>query len=189
MIASLVAQMVKHLPAMRRPRFNSWVGKISWRRKWQHTPVLLPGESHGQRSLVGYSPWGLKELDMTSLSLSWRPTRSSRTNTQKRCPFHHRGLECKSRKSRNTWIIGKFGLGIQHEAGQGLTEFCQENTLIIANTLFQQHKRQLYIWTSPEGQCWNQIDYILCSWRWRSSIQSWDWLWLRSWTSYCKIQT
>ena len=44
---------------------------------------------------------------------------------KKRCPFHHRGLECKSRKSRNTWITGKFGLGIQHEAGQGLTEFCQ----------------------------------------------------------------
>ena len=39
-----------------------------------------------------------------------------------------------------------------------------------ANTLFQQHKRQLYTWTSPDGQYWNQIDYILCSWRWRSSI-------------------
>ena len=47
------------------PGFNSWVGKISWRRKWQSTPVLLPGKSHGQRSLVGYSPLGLKELDTT----------------------------------------------------------------------------------------------------------------------------
>ena len=42
-----------------------WVGKIIWRRKWQYTPVLLPGKSHGQRSLVGYSPWGRKESDMT----------------------------------------------------------------------------------------------------------------------------
>ena len=44
---------------------DRWVGKIPWRRKWQPTPVFLPGESHGQRSLVGYSPWGGKELDMT----------------------------------------------------------------------------------------------------------------------------
>ena len=49
---------------------------------------------------------------------------------------------------------------------------CQENTLVIANTLFQQHKRRLYAWTSPDGQHWNQINYILCSQRWRSSIQS-----------------
>ena len=53
-----------------------------------------------------------------------------------------------------------------------LTEFCQQNTLVIANTLFQQHKRRLYLWTSPDDQYWNQIDYILCSQRWRSSIQS-----------------
>ena len=45
--------------------FDPWVGKIPWRRKWQSTPVLLPGKSHGQKSLVGYSPWGRKELDMT----------------------------------------------------------------------------------------------------------------------------
>ena len=51
-------------------------------------------------------------------------------------------------------------------------EFCQENALVIANTLFQQHKRRLYTWTSSEGQLRNQIDYILCSERWRSSIQS-----------------
>ena len=53
-----------------------------------------------------------------------------------------------------------------------LIEFCQENALIIANTLFQHHKRRLYTWTSPDGRYQNQIDYILCSQRWRSSIQS-----------------
>ena len=62
---SLVAQTVQHLPARREIGFNPWVGKIPWRRKWQPTPVLLPGKSHGWRSLVGYSPWGRKELDMT----------------------------------------------------------------------------------------------------------------------------
>ena len=69
-------------------------------------------------------------------------------------------------------VTGKFGLGVQNEAGQRLTEFCQENALVIANTLFQQHKRRLYTWTSPDGQHQNQIDYILCNQRWRSSIQS-----------------
>ena len=49
-------------------------------------------------------------------------------------------------------VTGKFGLGIQHEAGQRLTELCQENALVIANILFQQHKRRLYTWTSPDGQ-------------------------------------
>ena len=58
------------------------------------------------------------------------------------------------------------------KARQMLTEFCQENALVIANTLFQQHKRRLYTWTSLDGQHQNQIDYILCSQRWRSSIQS-----------------
>ena len=53
-----------------------------------------------------------------------------------------------------------------------LIKFCQENTLVIVNTLFQQHKRRLYTRTSPDGQHWNQIDYSLCSQRWRSSIQS-----------------
>ena len=68
--------------------------------------------------------------------------------------------------------MGKFGLGIQNEAGQRQIEFCQENTLVIVNTLFQQHKRRLYTWTSSDGRHRNQIDYILCSQRRRSSIQS-----------------
>ena len=59
---------------------------------------------------------------------------------QKRCPFHYRGLECKSRSQETPGVTGKFGLGAQNEAGQRLIEFCQENTLVIANTLFQQHK-------------------------------------------------
>jgi len=69
-------------------------------------------------------------------------------------------------------VTGKSGLGVQNEAGQRLTEFCQENALVIANTFFQQHKRRLYTWTSPDGQHLIQIDYILCSQRWRCSIQS-----------------
>ena len=63
--ASLVAQMVQNLPAMQGTSVNPWIGKTPWRRKWQPTPVLLPGEFHGQRSLVGYSPKCHKELDIT----------------------------------------------------------------------------------------------------------------------------
>ena len=63
--ASLVAQLVKNSLQCGRLRFDPWVGKIPWRRKWQPTPVFLPGESHGQRSLVGYSPWGCQESDTT----------------------------------------------------------------------------------------------------------------------------
>ena len=69
-------------------------------------------------------------------------------------------------------VTGKFGLGVQNESGQRQIEFCQENALVIANTLFQQHKRRLCTWTSRDGQHQNQIDYILCSQRWRCSIQS-----------------
>ena len=69
-------------------------------------------------------------------------------------------------------VTGKFGLGVRSEAGQRLIEFCQENALATANTLFQQHKRRLYTWTSPDDQHRNHIDYIHCSQRWRSSIQS-----------------
>ena len=58
-------------------------------------------------------------------------------------------------------VTGKFCLGMRNEAGQRLIVFCQENALVIANTLFQQHKRRLYTWTSPDGQHQNQIDYIL----------------------------
>ena len=92
------------------------------------------------------------------------------THTQK-CTFHYKGLECKSRKS-TPGVTGKFDLGICNEAEQRLIEFCQENALVIANTLFQQHNRRLYTWTSPDGQHRYQNDYILCSQRWRNSIQS-----------------
>ena len=80
-------------------------------------------------------------------------------------------MKCKSRSQEIPGVTGKFGLGLQNEAGQMLVEFCQENALVIANTLFQQHKRRLYTWTSPDGQHRNQIDSILCSQRWRSSSQ------------------
>ena len=69
-------------------------------------------------------------------------------------------------------ITDKFGLGVKNNTGPRLTEFCQEDALVIANTLFQQHKRRLYTWTLLNGQYQNQTDYLLCSQRWKSSVQS-----------------
>ena len=63
-------------------------------------------------------------------------------------------------------VTGKFSLGVQNKAGQRLIEFCQENALVMAT------QGRIYTWASPDGQYQNQIDYILCSQRWRSSIQS-----------------
>ena len=71
--------------------------------------------------------------------------------------------DTKAGSQETAGVTGKFGLGVQNEAGQRLIEFCQENALVIANTLFQQHKERLYTWISPDGQYQNQVDYILCS--------------------------
>ena len=68
----------------------------------------------------------------------------------------------KIRSQETPGVTGKFGLGVQNEVGQRLIEFGQKNALVIANTLFQQQKRRLYTWTSPDGRHRNQIDYILC---------------------------
>ena len=78
----------------------------------------------------------------------------------------------KVRSQETPGVTGRFGLGIQDETGQRLTEVCQEIALVIAYTLSQQHKRRLYTWTPPDGQHQNQTEYILCSQRRRSSIQS-----------------
>ena len=107
-----------------------------------------------------------------SWTVLWRPTRPSRTNTKKDLLFIIGEWNAKVEGQEISGVTGKFGLGVQNEAGQRLTYFCQDNALVIANILSQQHKRRLYTWTSPDGQYRNQIDHILCSQRRRSSIQS-----------------
>ena len=107
-----------------------------------------------------------------SWTVLWRPTRPFRTNPPKDVLFIIGDWNAKVGSQETPGGTGKFGLGMQNEAGQRLTDLCQENALVIANTLFQQHKRRLYTWTSLDSQHQNQIDYILCSQRWRSSIQS-----------------
>ena len=81
----------------------------------------------------------------------FRLPRPSRTNTQKDVHFMIKHWNAKVGRQEIPGVTGKFGLGIWNEARQRLTEFCQENALVTTNTLFQQHKRRLYTWTSPDG--------------------------------------
>ena len=89
-----------------------------------------------------------------------RPSRNNTKKKKKRCLFIIGDLNAKVGSQEIPGVTGKLGLGVQNEAGEKLTEFCQENALIIANTLFQQHKRRLYTCTSPDGQYQNQIDFF-----------------------------
>ena len=86
-------------------------------------------------------------------------TRPSRTNTKKDVLFIIRDWNAKEGSQEIPGVSGKFGLGVQNEVGQRLKQFCEENALVIANNLFQQHKRWLYTWTSSDGQYWIQIDF------------------------------
>ena len=150
-------------------------------------------------------------FEQKSIWIVWYQTEVSNTNTEKaeverfyealkdllelttkKISFSTWGVEFKSGKWRDNCSNRQVWPGVQNEAGHRLTEFCQENAVILANTLCQQHKRWLYTWTSPDGQYQNQIDYIICSQRWKSSIQSAKTRpesVAQTWTLYCKIQT
>ena len=88
----------------------------------------------------------------------WRPTRPSELTPKKDVLFIIGDWNAKVGSEETPGVTGIFGLGMWNEAGQKLIEFCQENARVIANTLFQQHKRRLYTWTWPDGQHWNQVD-------------------------------
>ena len=184
------------------------IAELGWRRQWHPTPVLLPGKSCGQRSLVGCSPWSRwgsdtterlhfhfhaleKEMVTHSSVLAWRIPGMREPGGLPSMGLHrvghdwsdlaataanliytyveHKQIKIKKIKSITVSIVSQSICHEVSEAGQRLIEFCQENALVIANTLFQQHKKRLYIWTSPDDQHRNQINYILCSQRWRSS--------------------
>ena len=148
------------------PKCNTWVQSQKWQNdlcsfarqttQYQSNPSLCLSQQCWRN-------WNWMVL--------WRPTRPLELRPNKAVVFITGAWNAKVRSQEIPGVTGKFGLGLQNEAGQRLTEFCQENTLVIANILFQQHKRWLYTWTSPDGQYQNQIDYILCSPKWRSSIQ------------------
>ena len=139
--------------------------------RWQPTRLWRPWDSPGKNTGVGCH-FLLQCMKVKVKSLSRIRLLVTPWNAAYQAPPSMEFSRQKYWSGLPSGVTGKCGLGVQNEAGQRLTEFCQENALVIANTLFKQHKRRLYTWTSPDGQYWNQIDYILCSQRWRSSIQS-----------------
>ena len=132
---------------------------------------LVPGRWRPNRDLRRYPP--TTNAEETEVEWFYEDLQDLLELTpQKDVLFIIGDRNAKVRSQETPEVTGKYGLGVQNEAGQRLIEFCQENALVVANTLFQQHKRRPYTWTSPDGQHQNQINYILCSQRWRCSIQS-----------------
>ena len=138
--------------------------------KWQNDFDLFQRQTIQHHSNPNLCPthWCSRSWNWMVL---WRSTTPSRTNTKIICPFATGDWNAKIGSQEIPGVTGKFSPGVQNKAGPKQTEFCQENARIIANTLFWQHNRWLYTWTSPDGQYQNQIYYILCSQRWRISIQ------------------
>ena len=158
--------------------------------KWQNDLCSFPRQTIQYHSNPSLGP-NHKCWRSCSWTVLWRPTRPSRTNIPKRCAIHYRELEWKSRKSRDTWVTGKFGLGVQNEAGRRLTEFCQENALVIANTLFQQttQKMSLHVditkWSILKSYWLYSLQLKMEKPYTISKNKTWSWLWLRSWALYC----
>ena len=124
-----MAQMVKSLPTMQETGFDPWVGKIPRRRKWQPTPVFLPGESHGQRNLVGYRPRGRKESDTTErlhfffyvlLTSQFSKSHARSAGTRRRGALHDRGVSLSSHEGSHCSVFQRDGshraaLAVCHE--------------------------------------------------------------------------
>ena len=156
--------------------------------KWQNDSSLFLRQTIQNHSSPSLCPshWSWS----WSWTVLWRPARLSRTNSQQDVLFIIMDWNAKVGNQEIPRVTGKFVLGVQSEAGQRLTE----NALDMDNILFQQHKRWLYTWMSPNGQYQNR--------NWLSSLQlkmeklytvskteTWSGLRLRSRTPYCQIQT
>ena len=114
----------------------------------------------------------------------------SRTNTLKRCSFYYRGMECKAGSQEIPGVAGTFGLGVQNETGQRLTEFCQEKVLVIPNTLLQQHKTlhmDITRWSIPKSDWLYSLQPEMEKLYTVSKDKTGNWLWHRPWTPYCQI--
>ena len=147
-----------HHDQQKSPKCSSWMQS----QKWQSDLCSFPRQTiqyHGNPSLAPTSNAEGAEVERFYKDLQ----DILELTPNKDVLFFIGDWNAKVGNQETPGVTGKFGLGVRNEAGQRLIEFCQENTLVIANTLFQQHKGRLYTWPSPDGQHRNQIDYILCS--------------------------
>ena len=197
--ASLIPQSVKNLPAVQETRVRSlgWENPLE-KEMATHSSILAWKISWTEE------PGGLQSMGSQRVRHDWViNTNYASIKTYKTFWNSHQkkknGLviigewNTKVGSQEIPGVTGKFGLGVQNEAGQRLTEFCQKNALVTA--FFLWHKRWLYTWTSPDGQYRNQIDWLYSLQPKMEKLytvgknKTRSWLWLRSWTPYCKIQT
>ena len=175
--------------------WNHWLSGHEFVQTW--------GDSDGQRKLECCSPWGHKESDMTqqhwprnscwrccNRPVLWRLTWPSRTNTKKDVLFIIEDWNAKVGSQEITGVTGSFGCGVLNEARQRLAESCQENTMVTASSLFQQHKQQrhhqiinteirlIIFFAAKDGEKLYTV----------SKNKTWRWYWLKLWAPSCKIQ-
>ena len=136
----------------------------------------------------------LKKLKLNSSMILWRPTRLSRTNTPKRCPFHYRGLECKSRKSRNTWSNRQiWPWSTEWSRAKANRVLPRECTGHSKHTLPTTQEKTLHMgisrWSTPKSYWLYYLKPKMEKLYTVNRNKTRSWLWLRSWTPYCKIQT
>ena len=150
--------------------------------EWSRLASRQTIQYHGNPSLCPkIRPW----ISWSGMVL-WRPTRPFKLTPKKGCLFIIGDWNAKVGTEEIPVVTGKFGLGVWNEAGQRLIEFCQENALVIANTLFQQHKRRL---STPKSDWLYSLQPKMEKLYSVSKNKTRSWLWLRSWTPYCQIQT
>ena len=128
------------------------------------------------------------------LNILWRPKSPSRTNTQKRCPFHYRGLECKSRKSRNTWSNRQiWPWSTKWSRAKANRVLPTEHTGRTKHSLLTTQETTLHVditrWSIPESDWLYSLQSKMEKLYTVSKNKTGSWLWLRSWTPYCQIQT
>ena len=158
--------------------------------KWQNDLCSFPRQTiqyHGNPSLcLNQQRW--RSWNWTVL---WRPTRPFRITPKKDVLFIIGDWNTKVGSQETPGVTGKFVLGVWKEEGQRLIEFCQENTLVTANTLFQQHKGRLYTCTrsTPKSDWLYSLQPKMEKLYTVNKNKTRSWLWLRSWTPYCQIQT
>ena len=129
-----------------------------------------------------------------SWTVLWRPTRPSRINTQKRCPFHYRGLECKSRKSRNTWSNRKiWPWSTEWSTAKTNRVIPREHTGHSKHPLPKTQEKTLHMditrWSTPKSDWLYSLQPRMEKLYTVSKNKTRSWLWFRSWTPYCQIQT
>ena len=161
--------------------------------KWKNDHCLFPRQTIQYHSNPSLCPNQLC-LRSWSWTVLWRPIRPSRTNTQKRCPFHYRGLECKKRKSWNTWSNRQIWTwSTKWSRAKAKRALPREHTHHSKHPLPTTQEKTLHIhitkWSIPKSDWLYSLQLKMEKLYIVSKNKTGSWLWLRSWTPYCQIQT